>query len=401
MNSVTKYWAFLYLLGNIFSQYQKLGFLAQPTFYVLIVLGVALLLTNLRVLFAPNMLRSHLFIYLFSFTLILYQATFGLQFINVKSMTYLVAKVVCDFMFVVSVTQNAEFYAKKFYLYLPLMATCLIALGRFSGGVDLITGRQTFGFGNSNALCSIASISAGCIFIQHEKLKLWHWAAIAVCVYGVLMGGSRTSMVIMIFGFLFKYGLKLKTVFVVVAMYMALMISANMGVKFSGIERLTGTVESGDYVDDRKYERQATIMMIKENPITGNGLYAENTGEAKKVSEMGSHNGYLDILKFLGVILGGFSILVLLVNALKLTRAFYSSLDPYVRTHLFVVIAVLASAMYEAYIWGVNQMTTSFLFVSLAFLGHLLWLQSNGYDTYEETEECEETEETEEAEYGQ
>lgn len=393
MNNITKYWAFLYLLGNIFSQYTILGFLAQPTFYGLLGLGVVLLLMNFRTLMAPHMLRSHPFIYLFAFTLILYQVTWGIPYINTKSMTYLVAKVVCDFMFVVSIAQNAEFYAKKFYLYIPLFVAVLIAIGRFTGGLDSLTGRQTFGFGNANSLCSIGAVSAGCLFIQNEKLKLWHWIAIAVCAYGVLMGGSRTSMVALIFGFLFKHGFKLKTLLVIIAMYLAVLVSANMGVKFSGIDRLTSTVKSGDYVDDRKHEREATIMMIKKNPISGNGLYAENTGAAERVSKLGSHNGYLDLLKFMGVILGGLSIIVLLLNALKVTMAFYSSQDSYVRTHLFVVISVLAMAMYEAYIWGVNQMTTSFLFVSLAFLGHLLWLRANGYESYEETEEYEEMEE--------
>lgn len=388
MEKITKYWAFLYLLGNICAQYIKLGFLAQPTFYMLIAIGVVLLIMNIRVLSEEGMLRSHLFIYVFSFALILYQFTLGMPYLNMKSIIYLTAKVVCDFMFIISITKNAEFYERKFYLYLPILAVCLIGIGRFLGGVDIVTHRQTFGFGNSNAMCSIAAMSAGCIFIQNEKLNKWHWLAIAICAYGVLMGGSRTSMVILIFGFLFKYGLRLRTLFIVGVMFLSVSLMNNMGMKFSGIDRLTSTVKSGDYVDDRRFERKATIMMIEQNPITGNGLYADNTGAAKKVSQLGSHNGYLDLLKFMGIIFGGFSIVILFVHVFKILREFYFSQNLYVRTHLFVVISVLAMAMYEAYIWGVNQMTTSFLFVSLAFLGHLLWLGTDGIYTDEgETEE--------------
>ena len=283
-------------------------------------------------------------------------------------------------MFVISISRNIDFYYKKFYLYLPILAVCLIGVGRFIGGIDIITNRQTFGFGNSNAMCSIAATSAGCIFIQNEKLNKWHWIAIAICTYGVLMGGSRTSMVILIFGFLFKYGLKFKTLFIILAMYLSFSVMNNVGLKFAGIDRLTNTIESGDYVDDRRYERKATIMMIEKNPITGNGLYSDNTGEAKKVSQLGSHNGYLDILKFMGLLFGGISIVALFIHTFKIIKEFYFSPNFYIRTHLFIVISVLAMAMFEAYIWGVNQMTTSFLFVSMAFLGQLSWFQSNGYE---------------------
>lgn len=388
MEKITKYWAFLYLLGNIFAQYIKLGFLAQPTFYMLIAIGVVLLVMNIRVLSEQGMLRSHLFIYVFSFSLILYQFTLGMPYLNMKSITYLTAKVVCDFMFIISITKNAEFYERKFYLYLPILAVCLIGIGLFIGGVDIHSHRQTFGFGNSNAMCSIAALSAGSIFIQNQRLNKWHWIAIAICVYGVLMGGSRTSMVILIFGFIFKYGLRIKTLFIVGAMFLSVSLMDNMGMKFSGIDRLTRTVESGDYADDRKMERKATLMMIEKNPIIGNGLYADNTGTAKKISRLGSHNGYLDLLKFMGLIFGGFSIIILFVHTYRIVKEFYFSKNPYVRTHLYIVISVLASAMYEAYIWGVNQMTTSFLFVSLAFLGHLLWLGTDViYTDEEETEE--------------
>lgn len=380
MEKITRYWAFLYLLANIFAQYVKLGFLAQPTFYLLIALGSVLLLMNLGSIFERNMFKSHLFIYVFSFSLILYQCTFGLSYVNSKSITYLVAKVVCNFMFVISISRNIDFYYKKFYLYLPILAVCLIGVGRFIGGIDIITNRQTFGFGNSNAMCSIAATSAGCIFIQNEKLNKWHWIAIAICTYGVLMGGSRTSMVILIFGFLFKYGLKFKTLFIILAMYLSFSVMNNVGLKFAGIDRLTNTIESGDYVDDRRYERKATIMMIEKNPITGNGLYSDNTGEAKKVSQLGSHNGYLDIMKFMGLLFGGISIVALFIHTFKIIKEFYFSPNFYIRTHLFIVISVLAMAMFEAYIWGVNQMTTSFLFVSMAFLGQLSWFQSNGYE---------------------
>lgn len=380
MEVIAKYWAFLYLLSNVFAQYTSLAFLAQPTFYVLIVLGFILLIKNIRLLLEQNMFICHLFIYTFSFSLILYQCTFGLSCFSTKSITYLLAKVVCDFMFIISVMKNTEFYEKKFYLYLPILATCLIGIGRFTGTIDILTNRQTFGFGNPNAMCSIAAISAGCIFIQNEKLKKWQWIAIVICAYGVLMGGSRTSMVILIFGFIFKYGLKAKTLFVILLMYAFVSVLNHAGMGFAGIDRLSNTVESGDYVDDRKFEREATILMIEKNPISGNGLYADNSEEAKRISLLGSHNGYLDILKFMGVIFGGVSIIVLLISALKLTLNFYSSPNPYIRTHLFIVISVLAMALYEAYIWGVNQMVTTSLFVSLAFLGHLLWLKSNGAD---------------------
>lgn len=109
------------------------------------------------------------------------------------------------------------------------------------------------------------------------------------------------------------------------------------------------------------------MLMINENPILGWGFKTGIQGSAAKISQMGSHNGYLDIIKAIGypyaiLLLGGVMTIFFRMKEVVKSKC------PFVRFHLFVVISILLAALYESYIIGVNQIMTNLLFVSIAVL---------------------------------
>lgn len=371
MEKVVQYWAFLYWIGNVFAQYIMFNMFAAPYFYAIILIGFIALLGNMSLLSKSGMFRANYFIYVYSICMIVYQFTFGLFEVNDRTWTYLISKVVADMMFVVSVFSYPQFYGRKMFPIMAMGTAVLVFLGVFRGSVDIMSGRQTFGFGNPNALSSITAISAACFYITTEKIKFWHWGILALLIYGALMGGSRSCVAALIIGLLFKYGLKPRTFVVVFLMFAALELVGQMGSELPGISRFIQSVENVDLSSARERERKASILMIKEKPLTGNGLYAQQSKSAKKISELGSHNTYIDLVKFMGFGVGGFVIIALFVQLARFYKLFYRSPLLHVRSHLFCAFIVPVMGMYEAYIWGVNQMITTMMFISFAYLGYL------------------------------
>ena len=371
------YWAFMYFLGNIFAQFLLFAPIAATYFNVMVAIGVILLVANMDKLHFSGMLKAHNFIYIYTLLMIVYQFTFGWSNINDRTWPYLAAKVVSDFMFVISVSSFPSFYEKKFYLYMAIMTAVLIVIGRFTGEINTVTGRQTFGFGNENSLSAIAAVSAACMFIQVPKLKKWHWGVLGICLYGLFMGGSRTATAALLIGLIFKYGLKPKTVSVIIAVSISLMIVDYFNIKLPGISRVMESVENADFDSGRDAERKASLLMIRENPLTGNGLYAQQSEEAMKISELGSHNGYIDIIKFMGFGFGSVILISLFLYLKKIYSYFNKSPNLNLRSHLYAVFMVCAMAMYEAYIWGVNQMITTCMFISMSLLGSMMRTKSD------------------------
>lgn len=371
MKKVVQYWAFLYWIGNVFAQYIMFNMFAAPYFYAIIFIGFIALLGNMSLLSKSGMFRANYFIYVYSICMIVYQFTFGLFEVNDRTWTYLISKVVADMMFVVSVFSYPQFYGRKMFPIMAMGTAVLVFLGFFRGSVDIMSGRQTFGFGNSNALSSITAISAACFFITTKKIKFWHWGILALLIYGALMGGSRSCVAALIIGLLFKYGLKPRTLGVIILMVSTLEVVGQIGIELPGISRFLESVENADFVSNREEERLASILMIKEKPITGNGLYAQQSESAKMISELGSHNTYIDLVKFMGFGFGGFVIIALFIQLARFCKLFYYSRSLHIRSHLFCAFIVPMMGMFEAYIWGVNQMTTTIMFISFAYLGYL------------------------------
>jgi O-antigen ligase len=137
-------------------------------------------------------------------------------------------------------------------------------------------------------------------------------------------------------------------------------------IELAGVNRITDTIE-GSMGSNREVERAATVMMIEEKPLTGWGFEAPNVGRAAILSEVGSHNGYLETIKFMGYPLGGIFILFLFLSVLTFLPL-YKSPDMAVRYHVAIVFSHLVSAVYEGLFVGVHEFSTNIIFYSLAIL---------------------------------
>ena len=134
----------------------------------------------------------------------------------------------------------------------------------------------------------------------------------------------------------------------------------------AGVERLESTI-SGEVGTNRDIERLATQMMIDEKPYTGWGFGAKNVGAAADLSELGSHNGYLETIKFMGY---PFSILyfVILFGSVIPMLSYYRCKDMTIRYHLANVLSHFVCALYEGVFVGVHEFSTNIIFYSLAVL---------------------------------
>ena len=207
-----------------------------------------------------------------------------------------------------------------------------------------------------------------------------------ICLLGVLLSGSRSAMGIVVISLFIKYGLNYRLIGTVsLILFVIFIILPACDIHFIGISRFAEALQSNDFSSGREIERESTIYMIEESPWIGNGIYSQQSEEASRISSLGSHNAFLDFIKWFGVPIGCLWIGIMLYYIVRLYLFYRNSESSEERAHLFVVIGVLLAANYEAYIWGVNQMITSMFFLSFCLL------QKKYYDlifikSYEEKE---------------
>ena len=131
-------------------------------------------------------------------------------------------------------------------------------------------------------------------------------------------------------------------------------------------------------VDDKMYLYYTAIVydtLNEENiHVSCNGLIAS---QAMMISELGSHNTYLDWLKWFGIPLGGVLILFLVAATLRLFFHYRKVNDEYKRFHLFIVVSTVIICYFEGFIWGVNEMSNTLFFTSLAILDCSLLYKGN------------------------
>lgn len=363
-----KYWILLFFLANICSQYTALGPISGVMFYSMLALGIAVLFLQSDVLYNKVTVKRFPIVYWYALILVAYQFTFGLLFVSDKTWTYLISKILVDFAIVVSLTRSAAYYEKDFFPIVAKLITVLLVFGYlFNNTVH--SGRQTLGFGNPNALGSISAMCFGVTLILKSKKPKVQYIIMGICLLGVLLSGSRASMGIIVISILLKYGLNYRLIGVgCIILVIVLWVLPAFDIQFTALTRFTEAVENKDISSGRETEREATMLMIRQSPWIGNGIYSGQSEEASKISQLGSHNGYLDYLKWFGYPLGLFWIGLLLFYAVRLFLRFRNTKSDEIRAHLFVVIATLLAANFEAYIWGVNQMITTLFFVSISFL---------------------------------
>lgn len=364
MNNLKKYILFVFLIENLLiSTKFSLG---MAPFYVM--LGIGLLLLMQPIIWKSETIRECAPLYKLGAVYILYQFTLGLSTLNVNTALYLITKVVTFTIIIVSVVLNWDFYAQKTPPILSVIIIIVLLSGAASTG-DLNSGdRMRLGFGNENLMGSLASLCvAGVLYFWDKRKSVFYLLMLLGASYSLLASGSRNAILYLGILVIVWTGFNLrKLIPAIILLFLLWGTISVLPLHLSGVERFKDTVE-GNLGSTRDIEREATLLMIKESPIKGWGFEAKNVGQAADLSELGSHNGYLDTIKFMGYPFGVLWFLVLIMSVLPLLK-YARSDQPFLRYHVAIVLSTMATAFFEGWFTGVHQFNTNIMFYSLAVL---------------------------------
>lgn len=339
-------------------------------FNACLAIGVLFIAVKCGKLFSSKTIHKYSFIFIYVIILWIYQLLFGMNHIYPKTWTYLLAKTVMLLNVVVAVEEWPEFQLKHFYPLICYIVAPLLIIGIFVNSWS-IDGRMSFGFSNPNQMGSLCAICLAFLIQINSDLHIIKYKKLlfAILLFGVLMSASRAALGLVVLALLYKYRFSLKLIGVIVLVGVVLfVILPHFDINLQGIDRFMDTVQSENLSQGRELQREAAWYMIKEHPIDGNGIYCEQSEAAARISDLGSHNAYLDFLKWFGYPLGGLLIISLILCSFVLVRRNWNNNDSVARAHLIVVLGVLPLSMYEGLIWGVNEINNTLFFVSFAVL---------------------------------
>lgn len=365
MKTLKKYILLIFLIENLLAQ-SPVGGSLQWLFYIMLVAGAYLMITG--GLFKPETFRKCRPLYLLGAVYIAYQFTLGFNTISTSTLIYLIAKVTTFVIIVVSVVDDWDFYARKVPFYFSIVVFFVLLFGLNNADTLNTTDRLELGFGNTN---STSSLSAFCVatvlFFWNRKHAILYTIIALVALYSMLAGGGRNAILMLTIMLLIWTGLSVKRVFLAASLICLLMLTINVfSLNLAGVERLEATI-SGDAGTNRDIERLATQMMIDARPYTGWGFGATNVGAAADLSELGSHNGYLETIKFMGYPFAVLYFLILFCSVIPML-SYYRSRDMAIRYHLAIVLSHFAGALFEGLYVGVHEFSTNVIFYSLAVL---------------------------------
>lgn len=366
LENLKKYLLYFMLLENVAVQTSLLGTYSSIFFNLFLGLGLFFILTG--EVFKANVVKTFSPLYVLVSIYLLYEFTIGASYIDSRSLTYLVAKMTTFAIIITSVNSNYEFYETKGLHHLALFMCFLVMYGLVTGGLaEASMGRSTMGFTNSNTTSGMGAFILGIVLFLTKK---WNWKTIVIAViglYAILAGGSRAGVLVATIIIFMRYGISLKVIMMSsIVVITSLFVLPAIGLETVGVERLINTME-GSEGTNRDAEREACLMMISEKPLIGWGFEAQNQGKASLLSLLGSHNGYMETLKFMGIPMGGLWIAVYLWTVLRLYlkyRRYKLESDVY----LAMLIAFTVNAYFEGLFVGVHEFATNLIFVAMAML---------------------------------
>ena len=364
MSSLKKNLLLIFLLENLVVS-SLFGF-GSWFFYLILLVGMFFLLR--RELWHRTTFNQCKILYVLSYIYIGYQFTLGYGNLDVQRIIYLFARVTTFIIIIISVTHDLNFNTYKVPLYMSLVILFVLLTGALETN-DLNSGdRIKMGFGNVNLTGSLSAIClSGVMFFWNRRQRVLYIMYAILSLYALLASGSRNGILYLAIMMFVWTKLSVKRILYALIIVLTILLSINLlSIKLSGVERIIATVE-GSEGTSRDTERLATMMMIAEKPITGWGFEAENEGAAAMVSELGSHNGYLEQIKFMGypfAILWFMALLCGIIPLLKYIRSDNNAL----RYHLAIVLSTLATACFEGWFTGVHQINTNIFYYSLAIL---------------------------------
>ncbi len=365
MNVVKKYILFIFLIENLFAQSSIFSH-SSWLFYLMLATGLILLVFGGYL--SNDSFRKCRPLHLLALVYVTYQFTVGFSTLNTRTVLYLLAKVTTFVIISVSVLTDWDFYARKVPIYLSLVVVIILLFG-INSTPDLSSGeRMNLGFGNPNSTSSLSAFTLVSVLFFYDKKRPFFYVIVGFfALYAMLAGGGRNAVLTFAIASLIWTGGSMKKGLVILLMLAVLWgVTTVFSIELAGVNRIKDTIE-GSMGSNREVERAATVMMIEEKPLTGWGFEAPNVGRAAILSEVGSHNGYLETIKFMGYPLGGIFILFLFLSVLTFLPL-YKSPDMAVRYHVAIVFSHLVSAVYEGLFVGVHEFSTNIIFYSLAIL---------------------------------
>jgi len=367
MEKIKKYLLLLFLIENITAQTTSVSSFTGFLFYVFLALGWLTVFDSNT--FARITLKKFSWMYFLMVLYIVFQLFISPQKFEPYGLLYVISKIATFLIIITSISSDCDFYEQKLPVILAYVIAFFIILGSITGGFQSGEGRHDLGFSNSNTTGSWGAIMVGCVLF-HTQTNKWNWKSylcVLVGAFAILASGSRASLLMIALLIFFRYGVSYKTVifgflFLVFAFY----ILPFIGLDPIGIDRVVGTVD-GTVDMDRERNREAAIWMIQQKSLTGWGFGAKNQGFALSLSELGSHNGYLETCKYMGIPASVFWFLAVVVSTLsylKTKRQYKIQMDLY----FSLVLILFAKSMYESLFVGIHEFETNVFFVALAML---------------------------------
>ena len=181
-------------------------------FIGIMICGVIMSLSFSKIFFSSHYAGIFKVVYGIFLLNIFYQFTLGWFSIKGDDWLYLLAKYGTSSVVVISIIKAPDFYIKHAYKWLACLITLMLLIGRFTSETDEITGRFTFGFGNSNAAGSVAAFAFAIFFIKNDIWKSVRIMGIFICLVAVMICGSRTGVALLLMSFFFKYKFNYKLI---------------------------------------------------------------------------------------------------------------------------------------------------------------------------------------------
>lgn len=376
MRTIEKYLLFAYLLENIFVQTFLMGAVSDMLFYPLLGLGVICMFTSRMT--TQQAVAKYWPLFVMMGLYVFYEFALAPE-IDTKTLLYLIAKVVTLGIIIVGLNTNEEFYRTSALRWLIYAMAFFLLYGLLTGGDNVAeTGRMRTGFTNENTVGAMGANIVG-LLIFYLRDKQWtkiDYLILALGVFGVLAGASRAGFLMLSMLVVLRYGINMKTLMFAVGIYIfGVFILPQVGIHTVGIDRMMDTID-GTEGSNREVERLAAQMMIAERPLTGWGFQAENQGEALLLSELGSHSGYLEIIKQMGYPVGITFFATIAISILLYLRQLVDK-QALITLAGAMVIVLLVKANYEGLFVGVHEFETNLFFFFLAMMSLETYILKN------------------------
>lgn len=363
----SEYLLLLFLIVNMTAEYIMFASISKMVFYGVLALSMPICMMNLNII--KDGFKQCPYMAWWIIIYIIYQSTVGIKYATTENLIYLLAKITTFCVMLLCIGKNYRFYFEKISKPMGYLVVSLLIIGFNKMGLD--SASRAFGFYNGNAGCAIAVIGMACFLFKEGKYSKVEIICLLFCAMCVLLGSSRNSLAMMGILIILRYGASSKLILAgFIGLLAIVFVLPELGFEVSSVNRMIGTFD-GRISIDRDDQREAARWMIEQHPWDGNGFNFENYGYALSLTELGAHNGYLNMLEQMGYGFGGLWLGILAIGVLR-NLNFYKESNIYVRKYLGIMLAILFGANQESYLSGVNQFTTNMLYLSMV----VLWMYS-------------------------